>query len=229
MEFIDPHFHYWDITPTSPSGHDADIIKSPAQYLPQDYVEDMKATGLVLKKAVMIEALSNKPLAEANWVTEQINSDVVSSVAHKIVAYVDFSQDAEVVEELLKTYAANPLIVGIRQILNHHPTNPLITWPKVPQDYLQDEKWCKNFALLGKYNFTFDFQGNPHQFLGAAKLFAQHPNIPVVIDHLGTLYLRGEEDKEVSLGVWRQGLRELASLAHVRCFRRRREEKRQKK
>lgn len=80
---------------------------------------------------------------------------------------------------------------------------------------MQDPKWCENFALLGKYNFSFDFQGNPHQLLAAAALFKQHPNIPVVIDHLGTLYLRGEEDKSESLRVWREGLQAMAKLPHV--------------
>jgi hypothetical protein len=149
--------------------------------------------------------------------------------------------------------------VGIRQILNHHPTNPLLTWPKVlflfsgslltllqvSRDYLHDPTWRENFSLLAKYNFTFDFQGNPHQLLTAAEIFKvfvipfspflsspslpllpvlpppthqllqANPNIPIVIDHLGTLYLRGEDDKDEALKVWREGLREMANLPQV--------------
>lgn len=76
--------------------------------------------------------------------------------------------------------------------------------------------WAENYALLGKYNFSFDFQGNPHQYISAAKIFEQHSNIPVVVDHLGTLYLRGDEDINESLKVWKAGVQALAKLPHVR-------------
>lgn len=57
MDFVDPHFHYWDITPPSPSGHDKDIIKNPAQYTPVEYIKDMSSTGLTLKKVKIHEHL----------------------------------------------------------------------------------------------------------------------------------------------------------------------------
>jgi len=108
--------------------------------------------------------------------------------------------------------------VGIRQILNHHPTCPALTWPKVTRDYLYDEKWVNNFKMLEKFNYSFDFQGNPHQLQRAAEVFSLHPNIPIIIDHLATLHIpKGatveEVDKTISL--WREGLQRMSSFPHV--------------
>ncbi len=49
---------------------------------------------------------------------------------------------------------------GIRQIINHHPENPGLTWPKVHSgDYLTtDEKFRRGYALLQKYGLSFDLQ-----------------------------------------------------------------------
>lgn len=57
---------------------------------------------------MFIEALSNLPLAEANWVTHQINlhTELVGNIPHKIVAYADLTQDSNVVEELLSAYVS---------------------------------------------------------------------------------------------------------------------------
>ncbi len=49
---------------------------------------------------------------------------------------------------------------GIRQIINHHPENPGLTWPKVHSgDYLTtDETFRRGSALLQKYGLSFDLQ-----------------------------------------------------------------------
>jgi hypothetical protein len=52
-----------------------------------------------------VEALSDAPLEEVNWVTQQIASnDVAKDIPHKIVAYADLTQEPNVVEDLLKSY-----------------------------------------------------------------------------------------------------------------------------
>jgi predicted TIM-barrel fold metal-dependent hydrolase len=54
----------------------------------------------------------------------------------------------------------NAQVKGIRQIINHHPENPGLTWPKVHSgDYLTtDEKFRHGYSLLQKYGLSFDLQ-----------------------------------------------------------------------
>jgi len=191
MQFIDPHFHYWDVTVHSKTGHNPKYLGQCGQkyplYAPSDYIKDTNITGLHLKKADWVEALSDDPLAEFKWVVELTKRPEALGVEHAIVARA-LLHDPNV-ENLLKQYANYPSIKGIRQIINHHPTNPTLTWPTIDQDYLHNEQWKKGYALLAKYNFSFDLQLNPHQMKTAASFLALHPQTPVILDHLGSLYL----------------------------------------
>eukprot|EP01126_Amoeba_proteus_P026884 TRINITY_DN2660_c0_g2_i3.p1 TRINITY_DN2660_c0_g2~~TRINITY_DN2660_c0_g2_i3.p1 ORF type:complete len:117 (+),score=15.93 TRINITY_DN2660_c0_g2_i3:173-523(+) len=104
MHHIDPHVHFWDVLVNSLSGHDMQVLKTPFPlYLPTHYLEDMKKTGFEIKKCVFIEALSNDPLKEIEWVT-QICGIELHNIPHRVVAYVDFSSDPADVETRLSTY-----------------------------------------------------------------------------------------------------------------------------
>lgn len=103
--------------------------------------------------------MSDSPYEESKWV-----QDVSNSVSNEIgiVGYADLSKKD--VDSLLKSQSELKGMRGIRQILNHHPTNPNLTWPKVERpNYLTSEDWKSGYALLEKYNFSFDLQINPHQ------------------------------------------------------------------
>uniref|UniRef100_A0A7S4AB81 Amidohydrolase-related domain-containing protein n=1 Tax=Pseudo-nitzschia australis TaxID=44445 RepID=A0A7S4AB81_9STRA len=78
----------------------------------------------------------------------------------------------------------------------------------------------RGFALLEKFNFTFDLQYAPAQLVAASKLCARHSNTKVVIDHLGKpRMLLGADAKdnknntilnEGELAVWREGMKGMA-------------------
>lgn len=63
---------------------------------------------------MFIEALSNKPLEEANWVRELIKTHetLVGDIPHRIVAYADLTQESKVVEELLAAYVCLLFVRG---------------------------------------------------------------------------------------------------------------------
>lgn len=94
----------------------------------------------------------------------------------KIIGYADLSKKNT--EELLKSQSQLTTTRGIRQILNHHPTNSKLIWPKVERsDYLTSEDWRSNYQLLQKYNLSFDLQINPHQLKVNFFLFKKFLNI----------------------------------------------------
>ena len=83
----------------------------------------------------------------------------------------------------------------------------------------------RGFALLKKFNFTFDLQCAPAQLVAASKLCARHLNTKIVIDHLGkprTLLGADIEDNknntipiEEELAVWREGMKAMAQNKNV--------------
>jgi len=213
MEFIDPHFHYLDFTEYSTTGHNTAYLgplsKRFPTYLPVDYLNDMKQTGMVLKKAVFVEVISDNPLAEAKWVLELCNRSEEQSIIHGIVANAKL-QDPNV-EDLLKEYSKYPTIKGIRQIVGAL-SQP---WP-IDEDLLINAAWQKVYALLAKYHLSIDLVLTPHQIQTAVVVIAQHPEIPVIVNHLGTPKLgeSSEENTQV-LATWRAGIKSLSALPHV--------------
>eukprot|EP01120_Amphizonella_sp_Union-15-10_P016910 TRINITY_DN918_c0_g1_i4.p1 TRINITY_DN918_c0_g1~~TRINITY_DN918_c0_g1_i4.p1 ORF type:complete len:238 (-),score=46.96 TRINITY_DN918_c0_g1_i4:318-1031(-) len=214
MDFIDPHFHIWDVQ-TKVAGHNASILGTPGAkfpvYLPEDYLKDMAETGLKLKKAVFLEALSEKPIEEALWVKNQAQK---FGIPLGIVARADLSKPN--IDETLKTLSKIEGIRGIRQIMNYHPTDTTLIFPSVERDYFKSDDWKKGYALLEKYNLSFDLQANPTQLKDAADFLSKYPNIPVIIDHIGSPKLgRGFEQDAKTLQIWRDGITALSLLKHV--------------
>jgi predicted TIM-barrel fold metal-dependent hydrolase len=80
-----------------------------------------------------------------------------------------------------------------------------------------DATFAKNFPLLAEHNLSFDLQCNPSQLADAAAFLSLHPNVPVVLDHIGSLRLhRGTKaEDEAMLSTWKQGMQALAALPNV--------------
>jgi predicted TIM-barrel fold metal-dependent hydrolase len=93
---------------------------------------------------------------------------------------------------------------GIRQIVNWH-RDPNRTYSE--RDRTLDAEWQAGFALLKRYDLSFDLQAYPGQFPALAKLIAQHPETPVIINHAG-MGVDGDAD-------WRAGMQLMATLPTV--------------
>ena len=62
----------------------------------------------------------------------------------------------------------------------------------------------------------FDLQCNPNQLKDAAKFFVQFPNIPVILDNIGSLKLNGNDYHDQSeIELWKEGLDDLSSLPNL--------------
>jgi predicted TIM-barrel fold metal-dependent hydrolase len=151
-------------------------------------------------------------VGETRWVCDQI-----APTDHRIgiVSYVHLARDTEESSVVLQQHkeAAGGRLRGVRMILNHHPDNPDLTWPQVERgDFLTDTRFHEGIALLGEQGLSFDLQCNPHQFLDAAATFADYPQTPVILDHLGSFH-DGEDDGYEQM--WREGMQALALVPHT--------------
>lgn len=221
LKIWDPHFHIWDVRPTTPSGHDGAELFAPRgnpRYTLDLYEKDILTAGQGFEpiggtfvEAVSVchlqktgDELATDCLAEAQWVAEQFQQ---SQKKYALVA----SAPLEVphVEEILLQLAANPHVCGVRQILNFEPS-----WPRNRKlgNLLENPQWQEGFAKLADFSWSFDMQLNPHQFQKAAALLEKFPHIPVIINHLGTPTL---QDLQEPAGLYWKGLEALAACQNT--------------
>lgn len=212
IPFVDAHIHLWDLArirypwltpPFGDDGPNGSVEAIARDYLLDDYRTDTARWNVV--GAVHIDAGADPAQAidESDWLETVADTDGLPT---GIVGFA--ALDDPEVEPVLERQAAHPRVRGIRQIVNWH-NNPLRTY--TPRDVTQDDQWWAGFGLLGKYGLSFDLQCYAGQMAGLAPLIERHPEVPVIINHIG---MPVTTDRE-GLTRWRFGLRTLATLPHV--------------
>lgn len=209
IPFVDAHVHLWDLdhlrypwlTPPFGSEGPAGSVEPIAQtYLPADYRAE--ASSWTVAGFVHVDAGANPAdaLAETAWL------EGLPGGPDGIVAFA--ALDDPEVGSLLAAHAAHGRVRGIRHIVNWH-RDAARTY--TPRDVTQDESWARGFALLAEHGLSFDLQCYPGQMPGLAKLLARHPQVPVIVNHLGMPVLTDPD----GLAEWRAGLAALAALPQV--------------
>lgn len=214
---LDSHMHVYDPAENAFSP----ILKQVGfpSYTPEEYAAQIADVPII--GAVHIEAAPSDGAAEATWINSLIDSGRAPAVK-AIVAGVDLG--ASDVDRQLALVAQVPRVVGIRWMLD---------WggpPRIPGgtevEYLlganaSTARFEAGFALLAKHNLSFDLQCGPKQLEAAAALCARHPDVKVVIDHMGKpggLKGDGSSADAAELAWWRCGMAALAHAGpHVYC------------
>mmetsp|Transcript_36227 Transcript_36227/g.84987 ORF Transcript_36227/g.84987 Transcript_36227/m.84987 type:complete len:329 (-) Transcript_36227:25-1011(-) len=219
IPFFDPHFHIWDISSTSKTGHEPSNLFPPGGkevYLREDYEAEFASLppGLKFEGGVYIEAVSvchadvSGPSYSEHCLAElRFAADALRGGNYVIVPTCALQQpDAP---EVLQALAKEPLVRGIRQILNYEPSFPR---NGKMGELLEDPSWKAGFAMLQGLGLSFDLQINPNQYEKAAKFLTDFPDTSVIIDHIGTPKLKDLTDDADAY--WR-GMEALAKLPKV--------------
>ena len=212
LPFVDAHVHFWDLarlrydwltppfTDHGPNGNVAAIART---YLPADYRGE--TAGWRVAGAVHVEAGAgaDQALDEVRWLERLAETDGLPTA---IVAHADLADPD--LPALLAIYATHPRVRGIRQIVNWHPT-PDRSY--TDQDPTRVSAWQRGFASLAGTGLSFDLQCYPAQMPGLAALLADHPDVPVIVNHMGMPVLTDPD----GVAVWHSGLAALAALPQV--------------
>ena len=131
--------------------------------------------------------------AETGWVSSQLEE---STLDYVLVASAPLESPR--IDQILASLKRYPKDCGIRQIINHEPS-----WPRNKQrgNFLENPQWLKGFSLLSSHHLAFDLQLNPNQFDKAVNLGTKHPDIPIIIGHLGSPTLTDLEKKQQYLSL----------------------------
>jgi len=212
IPFVDAHIHLWDLahirypwlTPPfdgdGPNGSAAAIARD---YGVAQYRDDLSRWNVVGAVHIDAGAEAADALRETEWLERQGHE---TGLPTGIVAYADLSDPAA--DALLARQAAHPRVRGIRQIVNWHP-DARRTYS--PRDVTQDAMWRAGFARLAHHRLSFDLQCYPGQMPALARLFARHPDVPVIVNHLGMPVMSDPD----GLSEWRAGMAALSALPHV--------------
>ncbi|ESQ84878.1 hypothetical protein AEAC466_07420 [Asticcacaulis sp. AC466] len=209
MRFVDAHIHLWQLDrlrypwltpPFSDDGPNGSVEAIAHTYLPADYLAD--AAGFQVEKVVHIDAgaHADDAVAETRWLQSLADA---GGYPQAIIAFAPLNDPD--VEALLADHTLSPNVRGIRHIINWH-ADPQRTY--TPRNLLEDDGFARGYALLARYGLSFDLQIYPGQMRQAAALAARHPDIPVMINHMG---MPVDADKTE----WRTGMKTLAQLPHV--------------
>ena len=208
LPFVDAHVHLWDLgrihypwltAPFGDDGPNGSVEAIAHDYLLEDYRVQSARWNVAGMVHVEAGAAAAHALLETAWVDEIAETEGLPS---GLVAFA--ALDDPDVGSLLTTHARHERVRGVRHIVNWH-LDPRRTYS--PRDLTGDAAWQAGFALLAKYGLSFDCQAYPAQFPTLARLFARHPEIPVILNHAGM----GIDDP----AEWRSGMRLLAALPHV--------------
>ena len=211
VKCIDTHQHLWDLenhrypwldeTNDQPTAI-VDLSGLRRNYVVGDYQTDIAKQNIV--KAIHIDARydENNPVGETAWLQSVAEAPGSGGIPHGIVAFANLD-DAKV-EALIASHAQYANLRGIRHILNRDPDI-------ADRDYLADDRWGDNFALLKKYDLSFDLQIYFPQMTAAARLVRRYPETQIILNHAGMPHIPGPE----GFAGWQEGMRELAACGNV--------------
>jgi predicted TIM-barrel fold metal-dependent hydrolase len=207
---IDTHHHIWrrrDVgwlaDPPIPRmfGEYAGIRRD---YPVEEWMADIVPQGAV--KSVHVTAMwgPTRALDETRWL--QATADK-HGFPHGIVCNADLaSPDADAA---LKAQKQFPNLRGVRQML-YWDTDPL-RQAASRADYCNDPDFRRGFALLEKYDLSFELQVFAGQAKYAVELIKAFPNVRMVLVHAGMLTARDD----ATLAQWRDALTMMAAYPNL--------------
>ncbi|MES3153953.1 amidohydrolase family protein [Sphingomonas faeni] len=209
IPFVDAHVHFWDLArhrypwltqPFSADGPGGSVERIAKTYLPANYRGD--AARWHVAGTVHVEAGADPidAVAETEWLQR------LADGPDGIVAFA--ALDDPDIGSILAAHTGHRHVRGIRHILNWHES-PKLTY--TPRDVTVDPAWQRGFALLSRFDLSFDLQAYPNQFAALASTIARHPDVSVIVNHLGMPV----PDDPDGRAIWSAGLRRLAEMPNV--------------
>lgn len=196
MNIIDSHVHYWDPKKLRyawleniPALHRAFLT----DHVPQT-VNRARIDGIVFVQA---DCAAEQSLAEVKFVTALAKKD---ARVRGIVAFAPL-EDAKHLRAHLNALKKNPLVKGVRRLIQDEPSGFCIT-----------PNFVAGVQSLAEYDFTFDLCIRHWQLPDAIQLVRACPQVHFVLDHCGK-----PDIKNRLLRPWRAHISELAALPNVQC------------
>jgi predicted TIM-barrel fold metal-dependent hydrolase len=215
MQVIDPHHHLWDLErhdypwlrPENP--HPAgDLTPICQSYRLDEFLADAAGLELVMSVHLQAEIDRSDPVAETAWLQAIADAPGSRGFPHGIVAFADLADPK--VEATIEQHCRHANVRGIRYLLNYEEGLPLYCATE-RGDWLRDPQWRRGYALLGKYDLSFDLQIFWQQMPDALDLARTFSDTQIILNHTGMPRKRDPSYVES----WRNGMRTLAAAPNI--------------
>ena len=198
IPIVDTHMHLWDPEYLSYAWlEEVQVLNRP--FLLADYQRAMDSHQVAKMVFVQCEADQDQYVQEAEWVAALAKEDP------RIAAIVPWAplEQGDAVRDALAALADNPLIKGIRRIIQFEDD---------PGFCLQ-VNFVRGVQLLDVFDFHFEIciKGDK-QFAAALELVRRCPDVRFILDHIGKPNI-GQSEIEP----WRKQIGELARMDNTWC------------
>jgi predicted TIM-barrel fold metal-dependent hydrolase len=205
---IDTHHHVWlrkDVPwltePPIPRMF-GDYFGLRRDYPVEEFMADVTPQGVVKSVHVTANWGLDRSLDESRWLQSVADQH---GFPHGIVAQVDLADPD--IEAKLKAHQQFPNVRGVRQMLYW---DPLPVRQAVPRpDYCNDPQFRRGFALLDKYDLSFELQVYAPQAAYAVELIKAFPKVRMILVHAGML----TERTPAAIDEWRGALTAMAAAS----------------
>ena len=202
---IETHYYPWLCDVDRPAQLEGDLSPIRRNYLPADYLLDMKPVQLVKSVHIQNGWDPHDPVGETRWLQGLADAH---GFPHAIVAFADLA--APDAAATLQAHCAFPNMRGIRQILNWHREPTYRVAPRA--DMMDDADWRRGFGFLSRYGLSFDLQIYWPQMESAYRLAKSYPDTLIILNHFGMPIDRSPE----GISSWAAALAQLAQAPNVR-------------
>ena len=193
---IDTHVHFWDPGRIKyPWLEGLPRLHRPHQ--PSDFLRASDGVEVESVVFVQADAAAEQYRDEVEWVT------ALAGGAPPITGIVSWAplDDGADAEPALEALALNPLIKGIRRLLQSEAV-----------DFCLRDGFVEGVRLLSRFGLSFDLCINHTQLANTIELVRRCPDVQFILDHIG----KPDIARQV-VEPWRQQIRSLASLPNVVC------------
>ena len=200
--FLDPRTHHypWLNDPGQPHHRYGDHSALKRPYLPADYAHDTAGVKLIGSVHVEAEWDPRDPIGEMRFIGSLRERCGLPSVAIG-QAWLHKPDAAETLQQL----AAFDFVRGVRQKPRANAA------PGGAAGGMTDAAWLKGYALLEPLGLHYELQTPWWHLQEAARVAADFPGTPIVINHAGMPSDRSEE----GLRAWRAALAGMAAHPNV--------------
>jgi len=190
---IDAHQHFWSYDPVAYDWIGPGMEVLARDYLPEQLVPELKTCAI--DGAISVQARQDE--TETSWLLELARS---SPQLMGVVGWTDLC--APDIEERLSDLARNPLLVGLRHVLQDEPDDRFMLLPE----------FRAGIACLAQHNLVYDLLLYPRHLAPAIELVDLAPHQSFVLDHLGKPCI-----KVGTVEPWFNDLEQLARRPNVTC------------
>lgn len=190
---IDAHQHFWQYNPDDYGWINDDMSILKKDYLPDElyvHLENNDFDG-----CIAVQARQN-----------ELENDFLLGLAEKnsfikgVVGWVDLQADD--VEEQLEKITQNPVLCGIRHLIQDEPDD----------QFLLKERFLRGIRHLKQFDLSYDILIFPRHLPVAAAFVEQFSDQKFVIDHIAK-----PDIKNQALEPWANGIKRLAEYPNVFC------------